>query len=166
MTGEGIPIEKVNSKVLEDIYPDSSGAYGYLPKEDTVYSKIDFTDIEKAKANRVIRKEYLGRSEVIENTIDKMKLQGASSEGIAKVVVDMRNKDKVTARVAMAPNEVAELEARNMGILLVLMQMHYSKVIKLQKTNPNVTDQEVWDSVIEGAMRKDEVINTLLGIEH
>ena len=171
VTGEGIPIEKVNSKVLEDIYPDSSGAYGYLPKEDTAYSKIDFTDVEKAKVNQVIRKEYLGQSEVIEDTIDKMKLQGASSEEIAKVVVDMRNIDKVTARVSMDPNEVVELEARNIKkygnpIGPDANALFKSTNIKLLKTNPSITDKEIWDSIIESAMRKDEVINTLLGIEH
>lgn len=119
----------------------------------------------------MIRKEYLGQSEVIENTINNMSLKGSSPKEIAKTVVDMRNKDKVTARASMAPNEVAELEARNIkkygnSIGPDADTLFKNNKIKLQKTKPNISNLEVWNSVIEGAMRKDEVINTLLGIEH
>ncbi|WP_237163363.1 hypothetical protein [Paenibacillus sp. BIHB 4019] len=170
-TGEGIPIEKVKPKVLDDIYPDPSGAYGYLPKEGTAYSNIDFKDVNKAKDNQIIRKEYLEQTNKIEARIADMKANGSSAEEIAKTVVEMRNHDKVAARKAMAAEEVVELEKRNIKkygnpIGPDADWLFQNIKIKMEKINPEVSDKAVWNAVIEGAMRKDEVINTLLGIDH
>jgi hypothetical protein len=170
-TGEGIPLEEVKPKVLEQIHSDDNAAYGYSPNEGTRYAKFDFTDVERAKGNRSTRLEYLKQSKKIQNEIDNMEQKGASKEEIADVVVNMRNQDKIAARANMAPEAVAELEAGNMKIYQNPVGpdakwLFDQKMKKMQKLDLNPTVEEVWDSVIKGSMKKDDVINTLLGIKH
>lgn len=170
-TGEGIPIEEVKPEVLEQIHTDDNAAYGYSPNEGSRYAKYDFTEVEKAKKNRLIRKEYLAQSKKIQNQIDNLVQQGASKEQIAYAVVNMRNQDKVAARANMTPEAVAELEAGNMKIYKDPVGpdakwLFDDKMQKMQIKGSSPTDEEVWDSVIKGSMKKDDVINTLLGIKH
>ncbi|ANY70545.1 hypothetical protein BBD42_03880 [Paenibacillus sp. BIHB 4019] len=132
---------------------------------------MDFKDVNKAKDNQIIRKEYLEQTNKIEARIADMKANGSSAEEIAKTVVEMRNHDKVAARKAMAAEEVVELEKRNIKkygnpIGPDADWLFQNIKIKMEKINPEVSDKAVWNAVIEGAMRKDEVINTLLGIDH
>lgn len=171
VTGEGIPLEEVKPDVLEQIYPDDTGAYGYLSKEGTRYAKYDFTDVEMAQKNRLIREEYLEQSQKIQNEYDKMVQEGASKEEIADCVVNMRNQDKVAARAKMTTEEVGELEAGNMKIYDNPVgpdaKWLFNKTKKdLLRKGVSATDDEIWKLVIEGSMRKDDVINTLLGLKH
>jgi hypothetical protein len=113
-TGEGIPLEEIKPKVLEQIHPDDNAAYGYSPNEGTRYAKFDFTDVERAQGNRLTRVECLEQSKKIQSEIDNMVQKGAPKEEIANVVVNMRNQDKIAARANMTPEAVAELEVGNM----------------------------------------------------
>lgn len=157
--------------MLDDIYPDPSGAYGYLPKEGTAYSNFDFTDVSKTKENQLIGIEYLEQTKKIEAKIADMEVKGSSTEEIANTVIEMRNQDKVAARAAMPLEEVAELEKRNIKrygnpVGPDADWLFQTNKARLQKVNPDVSNEEVWEAVIKGALRKDEVINTLLGIQH
>ncbi|WP_257132197.1 hypothetical protein [Bacillus pseudomycoides] len=170
-TGEGIPFEEVKPHVLEQIYRDDRGVYGYLPKEGTPYAKYDFTDIEKVKQNRVIRKEYLEQSEKIQQEIDRIVQQGTPIDEIAKRVVDMRNQDKIAARAKMAPEELAPIEERNVRIYgnpigPDAKWLFDSKKRKMLSQGLNPTDEEIWQSIIKSSMKKDDVLNTLLGLKH
>ena len=171
VTGEGIPLEEVKPDVLKQIYPDDTGIYGYLPKEGTPYAKYDFTDVEKVKQNQAIREEYLEQSKKIQEEIDKVVQQGLPKDEIADKVVNMRNQDKIAARAKMSPEELAPIEARNMEIYKNSVGpdakwLFDDKKQKMLGMRLNPTDEEVWDLVIKGSMKKDDVLNTLLGLKH
>ncbi|MDM5186240.1 hypothetical protein QUF99_02045 [Bacillus sp. DX4.1] len=171
VTGEGIPIEEVSEKVLKEIHVDKKAAYGYSPNEGTTYSKYDFTDIEATKNNHIIRKEYLEQSRKIQEEIDLMVANGASKQEIADKVVEMRNQDKILSRAKMNPEDLAPIEARNMKMYGNKVGpdatwLFKSKKAKLKDLKLNPTDDEVWDAVINGSMKKDDVLNTLLGLKH
>ncbi|MED0856805.1 hypothetical protein P4T44_20325 [Bacillus pseudomycoides] len=171
VTGEGIPIEEVSEKVLKEIHVDKKAAYGYSPNEGTTYSKYDFTDIEATKNNHIIRKEYLEQSRKIQGEIDLMVVNGASKQEIANKVVEMRNQDKILSRAKMNPEDLAPIEARNMKMYGNKVGpdatwLFKSKKAKLEDLKLNPTDDEVWDAVINGSMKKDDVLNTLLGLKH
>ncbi|WP_233277472.1 hypothetical protein [Paenibacillus durus] len=170
-TGEGIPIEEVRPDILEQIYRDDAGVYGYLPKERTPYAKYDFTDVEKVKQNRAIREEYLQQSKKIQEEIDRMVQQGTPIDEIANRVVNMRNQDKVSARAKMAPEELAPIEERNMKLYgnpigPDAKWLFDSKKQKMLEQGLNPTDYEIWQSIIKSSMKKDDVLNTLLGLKH
>lgn len=166
-TGKGIPQEKVSPDVLKQIELDSNAAYGYSPKKGTPYEKYDFTDIAKTNENRLIREEYLEQSKVIQNEIEEMTKVGASKQEIADKVVNMRNADKVKARAKMPPEDLAPIEQRNLKIYGNKIGPDAEWLFKKNKLKfPNKTDTEIWEYIIENSMKKDQVINTLLGIEH
>lgn len=100
-----------------------------------------------------------------------MTLEGFSEEDIAKHVVNARNQQKVTARANMTAEERAVLEARNIeyygdpiGPDVQWLFKHYKK--KLMKAGKYINDDKVWKLIIEKSMKKDDVINTLLGLIH
>ncbi|WP_205604337.1 hypothetical protein [Clostridium argentinense] len=171
VTGEGIPINEVSEKVLKEIHIDERAAYGYSPNGGTAYSKYDFTNIEAAKDNRIIRKEYLEQSQKIQKEINSMVANESSKQEIANKVIGMRNQDKILARAKMKPEDLAPIEARNMKIYGDKVGpdatwLFNSKKAKLKDLGLNPTNDEVWNAVINGAMKKDDVLNTLLGLKH
>ncbi|MEB3052676.1 hypothetical protein VCZ37_00840 [Bacillus pseudomycoides] len=172
-TGEGIPLEEVKPDVLKQIHPDDNGAYGYLPNEGTAYHKpeYDFTDVDWVKGMQNVRKDYLKASKQLEIDIKRMTSEGFSKEDIAKHVVDARNQQKVTARADMTAEERAGLEARNMekydNPIGPDSQWLFNKTKKkLIKEGTYINDDEIWSSIIKKSMKKDDVINTLLGLIH
>ncbi|NMM65853.1 hypothetical protein HBE96_25065 [Clostridium sp. P21] len=172
-TGEGIPLEEVKPDVLRQIHPDDNGAYGYLPNEGTAYHrpKYDFTNVDWAKDMQNVRKDYLEASKQLSIDIERMTSEGFSKKDIAKHVVDARNQQKVTARAKMTVEERAGLEERNIEIYGNLIgpdsQWLFNKTKKkLIKEGTYINDDEIWSSVIKKSMKKDDVINTLLGIIH
>ncbi|PEF76581.1 hypothetical protein CON94_04570 [Bacillus pseudomycoides] len=172
-TGEGIPLEEVKPDVLNQIHPDDNGAYGYLPNEGTAYHKpeYDFTDVDWVKGMQNVRKDYLEASKQLEIDIKRMTSEGFSKEDIAKHVVDARNQQKVTARADMTAEERAGLEARNMekydNPIGPDSQWLFNKTKKkLIKEGTYINDDEIWSSIIKKSMKKDDVINTLLGLIH
>ena len=172
-TGEGIPIEKVKSDVLKKIHADDNGAYGYLPNEGTAYDKpeYDFTNVEWAKEMQNIRKDYLEASKQLESDIEIMTAKSCSKEEIAKHVVGVRNEQKVTARSNMTSEEKAGLESRNIELYGNPVgpdsQWLFNKnKKKLMKEGTYIDDDQVWEIVIQKSMKKDDVINTLLGLIH
>lgn len=100
-----------------------------------------------------------------------MTSQGRTKEEIANKVCNMRNQDKVDARKKMNLEDIQALEERNIkkyGNKIGPDASYLYKKIKKQflKKGINLSDEDIWNKVIEGSMRKDPVINTLLGIEH
>ena len=167
--GKRLVIKK--TKVLEQIYYNENGAYGYLPKDGAAYDspKYDFTNVEWAKEQRLIRSEYLKASDELELVINKMTNEGKSKQEIAKYVVKVRNQQKVNFRARMKPDEVIELESRNMKKYgnpvgpdeKWLFEYNMKKTAMEGKV---VAPDVIWDMVIEESIRKDDVINTLLGL--
>ena len=171
VTGEGIPIERVKPGVLKKVDPDSKAAYGYSPKKGTAYEKFDFTDVEAAKKNRALRVEYLDGSKRIENDIKSMRAKGTTSEEIGRHVVYERNLQKVDARKYMKPEEIKILEKRNLKKYNNPIGPTADDLFKGTKENLidkglYESDAQVWEQVIGKSMKKDDVINTLLGIEY
>jgi hypothetical protein len=171
VTGEGIPLERVKPNVLEEIHPDDKAAYGYSPNEGTRYAESNFTNVKKAQEARKIRQDYLDSSRDLQNNINKMELQGASKEEIARYAVDVRNQQKVFARAEMTPEEVAKLEKGNIeryhDPIGPTPDWIFDKTkASLIKARNYQSDGQVWGEVINKSMKKDDVINTLLGIEH
>lgn len=83
----------------------------------------------------------------------------------------MRNKDKIAARSKMDPKELAPIEERNRKIYgnkvgPTAERLFLDKKKKYLNDNIMVSDEQIWDKIIQGSMRKDEVINTLLGVKH
>ena len=172
-TGEGIPLEEVKPDVLKKIHHDDNGTYGYIPNEGTAYDnpKYDFTDIDWAKDMQNVRKDYLEASKQLEIDIERMTSEGFSKEDIAKHVVDARNQQKVTARANMTADERIGLESRNIELygnpIGPDSQWLFNKTKKkLIKEGTYINDEEIWSIIIEKSMKKDDVINTLLGLIH
>ncbi|WP_083703023.1 hypothetical protein [Marinobacterium stanieri] len=166
-----IPVDRLDPKVLKEIQPDSRGVYGYVPRPDSKYAKLDFTDVEKVESGRVIRLDYLEGSKELDNVIQVMRAEGRSSEDIARRVVIQRNSQKMESRSLMTQDGVVELEKRNLsswfkdpvGPSPDQAFRHYQAQ---QIKNSNfMTDDQVWELVIKKSMQKDPVMNTLLGIE-
>ncbi len=94
-----------------------------------------------------------------------------SKEDIAKHVVDVRNQQKVTARANMTVEEKRGLEARNIkeydNPIGPDSQWLFNKSKKKSiKEGTYINDDEIWCNVIKNFMKKDDVINTLLGLIH
>ncbi|MCR6852541.1 T7SS effector LXG polymorphic toxin [Paenibacillus jamilae] len=172
-TGEGIPLEKVKPDVLKQIHADDNGAYGYLPKEGTAYNKpeYDFTNVEWTKEMQNVRKDYLEASKQLENDIEKMISEGFSKEKIAEHVVEARNRQKNAARENMTAEERAGLEERNIkkygNPIGPTAESMFNK-IRDSYIDKGIyeSDEQVWKIIIQKSMQKDDVINTLLGLEH
>ncbi|AIQ11276.1 hypothetical protein PDUR_04190 [Paenibacillus durus] len=97
--------------------------------------------------------------------------QGTPIDEIANRVVNMRNQDKVSARAKMAPEELAPIEERNMKLYgnpigPDAKWLFDSKKQKMLEQGLNPTDYEIWQSIIKSSMKKDDVLNTLLGLKH
>ena len=172
-TGKGIPLEKVKPEILTQIHPDDNGAYGYIPNKGIAYNnpKYDFTDVNWAMNMQSIRKEYLKASKQLEYDIERMTSKGFSKEDIAKHVVNVRNQQKVTARANMTIEERNGLEARNIKLygnpIGPDSQWLFNKTKKkLIKEGTYISDENVWSIIIKKSMKKDDVINTLLGLIH
>jgi hypothetical protein len=172
-TGEGIPLEKIKPEVLKQIRVDENAAYGYLPIKGTAYDKseYDFTDSTWAKKMRDIRINYLEASKQIDNDIVKMQLKGFSKEDIADHVVNMRNQQKVTSREDMTTAERIGLEERNIeryGNPIGPTAKGKFDQIKESNIDQGIhqSDEQIWEIIIQKSMEKDDVINTLLGINH
>lgn len=172
-TGEGIPLEEVKPDVLKQIHPDDNGAYGYLPNEGTAYHtpEYDFTNVDWAKDMQNVRKDYFEASKQLEIDIERMTSEGFSKEDIAKHVVDARNQQKVTARANMTAEERVGLEARNIELygnpIGPDSQWLFDKTKKkIFKEGKYISDNQIWEIIIEKSMVKDDVINTLLGLIH
>lgn len=175
-TGEGIPLDKVERHVphvLDYIYPNDNGAFGYLPRKGTAYDKpeYDFTNVEFAKEMQKIRKEYLEATKNLENDIEKMTAEGYSKEEIAKYVVKARNQQKMNARKNMPKELLAGLEERNkkkyndpLGPTADVMFINLKK--SYLKEGIDKSDEQIWEIIIQKSMKKDDVINTLLGLEY
>ncbi|MEO6904160.1 MAG: hypothetical protein ABI315_13560, partial [Bacteroidia bacterium] len=142
---------------LVGLIKDSRGVYGYLSKEDSrYYAFVDkFMDPEWVGRQRAIRQDYLKQSEVLEQTIITMRGENKTPEQIGRHVVEQRNLQKVEARSHMLPDEVKALEVGNIK--------RYGNPI-----GPSADDlfnsKGSWEDVIEGSMKKDPEINTLLGL--
>jgi hypothetical protein len=170
-TGEGIPIERVKPEVLQEMHPDRNAAYGYSPRKGTAYYNFDFTDVDAAKKNRKIRSEYLDGSMRLENKINMMRAEGVLSDEIGRFVVNERNLQKIEARKYMSSEEIIVLEERNFvryknPVGPTPEQAFKDQKKKLIRSGEYSCDNQVWDRVIEKSMEKDDVVNTLLGIEH
>jgi hypothetical protein len=112
-------------------------------------------DAKWVERQRAIRIGYLKQSEELEFAIIKMKNENKTSEQIARFVVEKRNLQKVEARVHMLPEEVKSLEEGNIR--------KYGNPIG-PSADELFESKGTWESVIEGSMRKDNEINTLLGL--
>lgn len=139
------------------IEEDEAGVHGYMPTKDSAYYKYrdKFTDPEWVGEQREIRAEYLKESKKLEATIESMTEEGKSQEEIARYVVEQRNQQKVEARKKMSPEDVKGLEERNIK--------KYGNPVG-PTADQLLEKQGSWDKVIEGSMRKDPVINKLLGL--
>ena len=169
-TGLGIPSEEIKPEVLQHLNRDDQGAYGYLPKEGSAYEDFDFTDIDKVNEQRNIRIEYLQQSQQIQQEIDRLEFQGATRKEIATRVIDMRNQDKVDSRAEMSPQDRELLERRNIKLyndpVGPTAEWLYERAKeKLKRQFPNPAEDEIWNEVIKGSIRKDAILNALLGLK-
>ena len=172
-SGEGLIIDDVPDGVLKDISPNESAVFGYSPNKGTRYDSpdYDFTNEDFARRNHAIRIDYLDGSETMKRDIEIMKKEGKSSQEIGEYCVNTRNQQKIDARSKMLPDEVKKLAEENIkryqNPVGPSPQQQFENVKKkLIKNGVYVSDEQVWNSVIEGSMKKDDVINTLLGIKH
>lgn len=172
-SGEGLLLKDIPDKVLNDILPDSSAFFGHLPKEGTRYDSkdYDFKDKDFCRRNKVIREEYPKGSETLRKDIEIMRSEGKSSKEIGEYCVNTRNRQKVESRRHTLPEEVKKIEDGNIRIYINPVgpspeqQFRHIKD-KLIKSGEYESNEQVWQAVIEGSLRKDKVINTLLGIKH
>lgn len=147
---------RAEATLPEGIVADSRGVHGYLPKPGSRYEGSDFTNAELVAKNRAIRLEYLKESKQIDEAVATMRAEGKSSEEIGRHVVELRNQQKIAARSAMSPEEVARLEAGNIKKYGHPVGPTADKLFK---------DNKTWEAVIEKSTQKDEAINKLLGID-
>jgi hypothetical protein len=100
-----------------------------------------------------------------------MRSEGKSSREIGEYCVNTRNQQKIDSRRHMLPNEVKKIEDGNIeryqNPVGPSPQQQFNSVKKrLIKNGIYESDEQVWNAVIEGSMKKDNFINTLLGIKH
>ncbi|MFC9414716.1 hypothetical protein ACIG6B_03185 [Bacillus mobilis] len=118
-----------------------------------------------------VRKDYLEASKQLESDIEKMTSEGFSKEKIAEHVVEARNQQKNAARENMTAEERAGLEERNIkkygNPIGPTAESMFNK-IKDSYIDKGIyeSDEQVWKIIIQKSMKKDDVINTLLGLEH
>ena len=173
-TGEGLSPDEVNPDVFKQIHADENGAYGYLPNAGTAYDtpEYDFTNVDWAQRQQGIRKIYLDGSDQLAIDISDMTAKGYTKQDIATYVVNERNQQKIRSRSMMLPEEIIPLEQRNIvkygnPIGPTPEQAFESARNKLSGGGIiDVSVDDVWQKVIDNSMRKDDVINTLLGLKH
>ncbi|QEY20009.1 hypothetical protein D0S48_04485 [Psychrobacillus sp. AK 1817] len=118
-----------------------------------------------------VRKDYLEASKQLESDIEKMTSEGFSKEYIAERVVETLNQQKNAVRENMTAEERAGLEVRNIKMygnpIGPTAESMFNK-IKESYIDKGIyeSDAQVWDIIIQKSMKKDDVINTLLGLEH
>ena len=111
------------------------------------------------------------QSKKIQDEIDNMIQKGCSKEEIANKVIEMRNQDKITARAKMKLDELEGIESRNVerygnSVGPDAQWLFENKKLQLSKKGIELEEDEIWKLVIEGSMRKNGVINTLIGIKY
>ena len=89
---------------------------------------------------------------------------------IANVVVNMKNESKVVARSKMKIEDIKQLETRNIDKYRnpVGPDAEWLYIDKMKKAiieGAELSEDDVWDEIIEHSMKKDDVANTLLGIK-
>jgi hypothetical protein len=126
---------------------------GAPPEPGKTGAPIDAARIADLKAMRL---RYLEGIQALETTENEMRRLGRTTEQIARQLVGDRNALKVETRALMKPEEVAQLEARNLK--------KYGDPVG--PTPEWLFDKYgSWDKVLEAVKRTDPVTNQLLGIE-
>jgi len=99
-----------------------------------------------------------------------MTAEGFSKVEIAEHVVEARNQQKITSRKDMTAEGRAALEERNIKIfgnpVGPTAESMYKKTKKsFIQEGIYKSDEQIWEIIIQKSMKKDDVINTLLGLK-
>lgn len=90
----------VTTSIPASLVPDERGVYGYLPKPGTPFARSppwpDWTDKAAVASAQVVRLDYhQGLANEIA-WVQGMRAKGVAEEGIARELVDMRNKARLS----------------------------------------------------------------------
>ena len=90
----------VTPSVPKDLVPDERGVYGYMPRPGTQFAASppwpDWSDPAQVAAAREVRLDYHQGLADEKAWVDGMREQGASDEAIARELVDIRNKTRLS----------------------------------------------------------------------
>lgn len=158
LTGVAAPAAaaECGSVVLGPLPPPAS-ADEPCPSADPVVCRIRVLPWgEKAEAQQT-RMRYHGLLEEMNRTQARMRAEGASTEEIARKLVDMRNGAKEITRAGMSPREVRVLEERN--------------IAKYGNPLGPTADQlhakyGSWQKVADASMRTSSEVDHALGLEY
>lgn len=124
----------VTSTIPEDLQPDPRGVYGYVPKPGTEFTKPDWpdwTDPEAvAKAHQVRVSYHRGLQDEKAWVDDKRKL-GVSDEDIARELVDIRNKARLSK---YSEDKLPMIYERNLNKYQNKYGPTYESLLKAYKT--------------------------------
>lgn len=108
---------RLNAKAMEDVRYDPSAVYGFSPREDSErlenYASYDFTDptqVEKWKEERIA---YHADFKEMYNRWEEMRVEGKTSEEIARVLSPMRNELRL-ASYKNNPDGLSKVKASNL----------------------------------------------------
>jgi len=145
----------VTSTVPEDLQPHLRGVYGYVPKPGTEFSKPewpDWTDKEAVAKAKLVRAEYHQGLEDEKAWVADMRQKGTSDEAIARELVDIRNK----ARLSKYPEDkLPMIFERNQNKYQNKYGPTYESLLKAYKTP---------DKVILAGTRSNTGMDVLCGV--
>lgn len=141
----------------KDLVEDASGVYGYLPTTDSQFHSskwpVDWTNSAQVSKARVVRLEYHEGLEKKRQQIASLKKDGVNDKQIAKMIVDSRNKDRLSHY--KTPESLAAVHQRNLDKYGDINGPTYES--QLEKYG---SDSEI----IEAALRSNDTMDILTGI--
>lgn len=143
--------------VPDELQPDPSGVYGYMPKPGSQFASSppwpDWTDpaaVAKARATRLLYHEGMSQEAQLEKD---MRAAGADSEAIARQIVELRN----TNRMALYTKEqLPMLHERNLREYGRAEGPTYESLMRKKYKTP--------DEVIAAGSRTNPAMDVLTGI--
>lgn len=100
--GDAAPFDPsyVTPTVPKDLVADASGVYGYVPKPGTQFASSppwpDWTDPTQVASARAVRLDYHKGLAEESAWVDGMRQKGVADEDIARELVDIRNKTRMS----------------------------------------------------------------------
>lgn len=143
--------------VPEDLIEDPRGVYGYLPVEGSQFHSknwpVDWTDEDQVSIAREKRLEYHHELEKKKKLVEDLRQSGESNESIARKLVGIRNKDRLSHY--KTPEDLERVYERNLK--------------KYGNKNGPTYESQLYkygtpEEVISAALRTNDTMDILTGI--
>jgi hypothetical protein len=140
-----------------DLVEDAAGVYGYMPTTESQFHSskwpVDWSNPAQVDKARTVRLEYHEGLDKKRQLINNLKKDGVSDQQIAQMIVDSRNKDRLSHY--KTPESLAAVHQRNLDKYGDINGPTYDS--QLEKYG---SDNEI----IEAALRSNDTMDILTGI--